>query len=412
MAAVASADLDVRGLRADFPVLRQQVHGDKPLAYLDNAASAQKPEAVIAAVEDCYRQYYANIHRGVHELSVRSTERYEQTRDKVCAWINASRREEIVFVRGTTEAINLVASSYGGRLGTGDEILITGMEHHSNIVPWQLLAARSGARLRYIPLTDSGELDTSGISELLGARTRILAITHAANALGTINDVKSLCAMARQHGAITLVDGAQAVPHIAVDVRQLGCDFYAFSGHKMFAPSGTGVLYGRYDLLAEMPPWQGGGDMIIEVSMESSSYSTPPARFEAGTPNIVGVIGLGAAIDYLRQLDRETLLHHENSLLEAATRQLQDIPGIRLVGTAASKCAIVSFVVPGVHAHDVGTVLDMDGIAVRAGHHCSMPVMQRFQVAATVRASFAFYNSHEEVDRMVSSVRKAVDMFK
>ena len=411
MSAVVAAEFDVHKLRADFPVLRQSVHG-QPLAYLDNAASAQKPEAVLAAVDDCYRRYYSNIHRGVHALSACCTERYEQVRDKACDWINANRREEIVFVRGTTEAINLVANSYGGRLGPGDEVLITGMEHHSNIVPWQMLCERSGSRLRHIPLTDAGELDTSGINELLGSKTKVLAITHVANSLGTINDIRALGEEAHRHGAVVVVDGAQAVPHMAVDVQQLGCDFYAFSGHKMFAPSGVGVLYGRYDLLAEMPPWQGGGDMIAEVSMERSSYSAPPAKFEAGTPNIAGVIGLGAAIDYMRSQDMEALCRHERELLDYATQQLLALPEVRLIGTAANKCALVSFVVDGVHAHDVGTVLDADGIAVRAGHHCSMPVMRRFMVAATVRASFALYNTHQEIDRMVQSVGKAAEMFK
>ncbi|MGV0005043.1 MAG: cysteine desulfurase, partial [Candidatus Porifericomitaceae bacterium WSBS_2022_MAG_OTU9] len=339
-------------------------------------------------------------------------DRYEQVRDDVCSWINASRREEIIFVRGTTEAINLVAHSYGGKLGPGDEVLITGMEHHSNIVPWQLLCERSGASLKYIPLTDQGELDTGNIANVLGKNTRVLAITHVANSIGTINDISDLSARAHRCGAVVLVDGAQAVPHMAIDVRQLGCDFYAFSGHKLFAPTGIGVLYGRYDLLTEMPPWQGGGDMIAEVTMERSSYSHPPAKFEAGTPNIAGVIGLGAAINYMQGQDADALHHHENELLENATQQLLEVPGLRLIGTAANKCAIVSFVVDGVHAHDVGTVLDRQGVAVRAGHHCSMPVMQRYKVAATVRASFAFYNTHDEVDRLAVGVRKTMEIFK
>lgn len=411
MSSVVSSTFDVQQARANFPILQRQVHGH-PLAYLDNAASAQKPEVVISAVRDCYRQYYANIHRGIHELSVQATERYEQVRDDVCSWINASRREEIIFVRGTTEAINLVAHSYGSKLGPGDEVLITGMEHHSNIVPWQLLCERSGASLKYIPLTDQGELDTSNIDNMLGENTRVLAITHVANSIGTINDISGLSARAHRCGAVVLVDGAQAVPHMAIDVRQLGCDFYAFSGHKLFAPTGVGVLYGRYDLLNEMPPWQGGGDMIVEVTMERSSYSPPPAKFEAGTPNIAGVIGLGAAINYMQQQDGDALHHHENELLENATQQLLKVPGLRLIGTAANKCSIVSFVVDGIHPHDIGTILDRQGVAVRAGHHCSMPVMQRYKVAATVRASFAFYNSHDEVDRLAAAVRNSVEVFK
>lgn len=408
--AMSPATFDPLRARADFPILRQPVHG-KPLVYLDNAATSQKPQSVI----DCEAHYYAalnaNIHRGVHLLSQRATEAYEAARDTVRQFIHAARREEIVFVRGTTEAINLVAASYGQRLRAGDEILVSEMEHHSNIVPWQLACERSGARLRVAPFDDAGELVPEAFERLLGPRTRLVAVTHVSNALGTINPIRRIVELAHSRGVPVLVDGAQAVPHLAVDVQALGCDFYAFSGHKLYGPTGVGVLYAKAALLESMPPYQGGGDMIREVRFAGTTYNDLPYKFEAGTPNIAGVIGLGAAIDYVSALGLEAIAAHEHALLAYATAQARETRGLRLIGTARDKASILSFVLDGVHAHDVGTILDAEGVAVRTGHHCAMPVMEHFGLPATVRASFACYNTHAEVDALFRAIRKAQEVF-
>ncbi|KJK10239.1 cysteine sulfinate desulfinase [Burkholderiaceae bacterium 16] len=408
--AVPAAGLDVMRLRRDFPILRQTVNG-KPLVYLDNAATSQKPQSVI----DCEARYYAalnaNIHRGVHTLSQLATDAYEAARDAVQGLINAARREEIVFVRGATEAINLVAASYGQRLRPGDEILISAMEHHSNIVPWQLACERTGAILRVAPINDAGELLLEAFERLLGPRTRLVAVTHLSNALGTVNPVRYLIELAHARGIPVLVDGAQAVPHLNVDVQALDCDFYAFSGHKLYGPTGIGVLYGKAALLDAMPPYQGGGDMIREVTFRKTTYNELPFKFEAGTPNIAGVIGLGAAIGYVSAIGLDAIAAHEHALLAYATGQAAQIAGLRIIGTAADKASILSFVLDGVHPHDAGTILDLEGVAVRAGHHCAMPVMERFGVPATVRASFALYNTRDEVDALFRAVRKSREVF-
>jgi cysteine desulfurase/selenocysteine lyase len=398
-------------LRDDFPALQQSVNG-KPLVYLDNAASTQCPQAVLDAIVQQQGLDHANVHRGVHALAERATMAFEGARDKVKTFINAARREEIVFTRGTTESINLVASSLGGSLlGPGDEVLISGMEHHSNIVPWQLVCAKTGATLVPVPITSQGEIDIDAFDRLLGENTRIVALTHVSNALGTINPIKSLAARAKAAGAVVLIDGAQAVPHFPVDVRDLGCDFYAFSGHKMFAGTGTGVLYGRADLLDRMPPYQGGGEMILTVSFESSTYNALPYKFEAGTPNITGAVALGAAIDYLGALDAAAVERHETDLLQYATSALEEIDGLRIIGTAPAKAGVVSFVIDGVHAHDLGTIVNDEGVAIRTGHHCAMPVMEFFGVAATARASLAFYNQRADIDRLVIGLRNAQELF-
>lgn len=397
-------------LRADFPIFERMVHG-KPLVYLDNGATSQKPRCVIEAEAHYYARLNANVHRGVHRLSQEATDVYEAARDGVQRFLNAARREEIVFVRGTTEAINLVANSYGARFKPGDEILITGMEHHSNIVPWQLACERTGAVLRVAPVNDRGELIVEEFARLLGPRTRFVALTHVSNALGTINPVRELVAMAHECGAPVLLDGAQAVPHLAVDVRALDCDFYAFSGHKLYGPTGIGVLYGKAALLDAMPPWQGGGDMIREVSFAGTTWNDLPYKFEAGTPNIAGAVGLGAAIRYLSDIGLERVAAHERALLAYATAQARAIPGLRLIGTARDKAAILSFVLEDVHAHDVGTILDLEGVAVRTGHHCAMPLMERFGVPATVRASFALYNTREDVDTLFAALHKVGEVF-
>jgi cysteine desulfurase / selenocysteine lyase len=401
---------DVARLREDFPILRRQVHG-RPLVYFDNAATSQKPQRVIDAEARYYAELNANIHRGVHALSQQATDAYEAARDTVRRFINAAQREEVVFVRGTTEAINLVAASYGQRLRPGDEILITEMEHHSNIVPWQLLCERSGAVLRVAAIDDAGELMLAEFERQLNARTRLVAVTHVSNALGTINAVQRIVEMAHANGVVVLVDGAQAVPHLAIDVRLLGCDFYAFSGHKLYGPTGVGVLYGKRALLEAMPPYQGGGDMIRQVTFAKTSYNDLPYKFEAGTPNIAGVIGLGVAIAYLSAIGLDAIAAHEHDLLAYATAQARAVPGLRLVGTAKDKASILSFVLDGVHPHDAGTVLDSEGVAVRTGHHCAMPVMAHFHVPATVRASFALYNTRSEVDALFRAVRKAQEVF-
>ena len=411
MTAAAAPALDVERVRKDFPILSRRVKG-KPLVYLDNAATSQKPRPVIEAVSRFYSAENANIHRGIHHLSERATAAYDAVRARVARFVNAAAPEEIVFTRGTTESINLVAGSWGrSALAAGDEILITGMEHHSNIVPWQLLAAATGATIRAVPLTDSGELDLDAFDRLLSDRTRLLAVVHLSNALGTINPVRDLVARARDRGVVTLVDGAQSAPHLPVDVQALGCDFFAFSGHKVFGPTGVGVLYGRAELLGRMPPWQGGGDMIETVTLERSTWAPPPARFEAGTPMIAEVMGLGAALEYVESIGRPAIGAWEEELLAYATERVRELDGFRIIGTAPAKASVLSFVVDGVHPHDGGAVLDDDGLAIRAGHHSAPPVMQRFGVPATARASFAFYNTREEIDALVRSLRRVRGLF-
>jgi cysteine desulfurase/selenocysteine lyase len=407
----ADPAFDVARWRADFPILRKRVH-DRPLAYLDNAATTQKPHAVIDAEARYYACDNANVHRGVHALSQAATDAYEAARSKVRRFINARAVEEIVFVRGTTEAINLVAQSYARPLlSPGDEILVSAMEHHSNIVPWQLACEQTGGSLKVIPISDAGELDMEAFAALLGPRTRLVAITQLSNALGTIPPVERIIAAAHAKGIPVLVDGAQAVSHLAVDVGALDCDFYAFSGHKIFGPTGIGVLYGKAALLDAMPPYQGGGDMIRTVTFEKTAYSDPPYKFEAGTPNIAGTIGLGAALDYVSSVGMEAIAAHERDLLAYATSEASRIPGLRIVGTAKDKASILSFVLQGVHAHDVGTILDQEGVAIRAGHHCAMPLMQRFGIAGTARASFALYNTRDEVDALIAGIDQARRMF-
>ncbi|AEI80480.1 cysteine desulfurase SufS [Cupriavidus necator N-1] len=408
--ALTVASPEVERLRQDFPILRQTVNG-KPLVYLDNAATTQKPQSVIDSEAHYYGALNANIHRGVHTLSQRATDAYEAARDAVRDLINAAGREEIVFVRGTTEAINLVAATFGQRLRPGDEILISAMEHHSNIVPWQLACQRTGALLQVAPINDAGELMLEQFAQLLGSRTRLVALTHLSNALGTVNPVRHIIELAHFHGIPVLIDGAQAVPHLKVDVQALDCDFYAFSGHKLYGPTGVGVLYGKAALLDAMPPYQGGGDMIREVTFRKTTYNGLPYKFEAGTPNIAGVIALGAAIRYVRAVGLEAIAAHEHALLAYAGAQAARIAGLRMIGTAADRASILSFTLDGIHPHDVGTILDQHGVAVRAGHHCAMPVMERFGVPATVRASFALYNTREEVDALFAAVRAAQEVF-
>lgn len=403
--------LDIERLRADFPILAQQIHG-QPLVYLDNAATAQKPLAVIQTLDRYYREYNANIHRGVHTLSERATAAHDDARGKVRNFINAASAREIIFTRGTTESINLVAQSYGrANFKAGDEILITEMEHHSNIVPWQILCEQTGAELRVVPIDDNGEVMLEDFERLLGPKTRLVSIVHVSNALGTINPVRDMTARAHAHGAVVLVDGAQAVPHGHVDVREIDCDFYAFSGHKLFGPTGIGVLYGREKLLDAMPPYQGGGDMIKMVTFDKTVYNDLPHKFEAGTPHIAGAIGLGAAIDYVSGLGLAAIQAHEHDLLEYAAAAVAAVDGVRLIGTAAARVGVLSFIMDGIHPHDLGTILDHDGIAIRAGHHCAMPVMDRFGVPATARASFAFYNTKQEVDLLVRGLEKAKKVF-
>ncbi|NQZ53111.1 MAG: cysteine desulfurase [Piscirickettsiaceae bacterium] len=403
--------LDLQAIRQEFPILDQNVNGH-PLVYLDNAASSQKPIQVIDAVADYYRKDNANVHRGVHRLSQRATDAYEGARDKVRGFINAKSDKEIIFVRGATEAINLVAQSFvRPQLQAGDEILISHLEHHANIVPWQILCEQTGAKLKVIPMTEVGELDLSTFDDLLTTRTKILAVGHVSNALGTINPVKEMIVKAHAKNIPVLLDGAQAVPHMVVDVQDLDCDFYVFSGHKMFAPTGIGALYGKQDLLEEMPPWQGGGDMILSVSFEHTQYNELPYKFEAGTPNIAGAIGFGAAIDYMQNLGVSNLAEHEHNLLIAATEKLNAIDGVRIIGTAEHKASVLSFMIDGVHPHDVGTIFDQQGVAIRTGHHCAQPVMQFYGIPATARASFAFYNTIEEVDSLVSGIKKVQELF-
>ena len=407
----AHGQFDVARWRADFPILKQTVHG-KPLVYLDNAATSQKPQGVI----DCESRYYAtlnaNIHRGVHDLSQRATEAYEAAREKVRGFINAADKKEIVFVRGATEAINLVAHSYGrSRFKPGDEILLTEMEHHSNIVPWQLLCEQTGAVLRVAPIEDAGDLRMDEFEKLVSPRTKLVAVAHVSNALGTVNPVRRIVELAHSVGAPVLVDGAQAVPHLKVDVRALDCDFYAFSGHKLYGPTGIGVLYGKAALLEAMPPYQGGGDMISQVTFNKTLYNTLPFKFEAGTPNIAGGIGLGAAIDYVVAIGLDAITAHEHELLDYATRCAAEVPGMTVIGTARDKAGILSFTLDGVHPHDIGTILDFEGIAIRTGHHCAMPVMEHFRVPATARASFALYNTRGEIDALFHGLRKVKELF-
>ena len=410
-AGVASVPLDVEAVRADFPILSRAVHG-RPLVYLDNAASSQKPRAVIDAERAVYEEYYANVHRGVHQLSMQSTDAYEGARAKVQRFLGAASTREIVFTRGTTEGINLVAASYGrANVGAGDEVLITGLEHHSNIVPWQMLCDEKGARLRVAPIDDDGAVVMDELARLVSPRTKIVAVSHVSNALGTVSPVKRMAEIAHAASAVILVDGAQAVPHLKVDVRALDCDFYAMSSHKLYGPSGVGVLYGRQRLLEAMPPYQGGGDMILSVTFEKTTYNELPYKFEAGTPNIAGVIGLGAAIDYVSGIGLERVAAHEHDLLAYATERLSAVPGLRIVGTAPGKAAVVSFVLEGVHPHDIGTVLDYEGVAVRTGHHCAQPVMDRYCLPATARASFGVYNTRHEVDVLVEGLQKVKELF-
>ncbi|HJU72708.1 MAG TPA: cysteine desulfurase [Gemmatimonadaceae bacterium] len=401
---------DVERVRKDFPILTTKAH-EKPLVYLDNAATSQKPWPVIKALHDFYETSNANVHRGVHWLSEKATALYEGTREKVRAYFNANSTKEIIYTHGTTEGINLVANSYGASLVAGDEIIISELEHHSNIVPWQMLCERTGARLRVAPIDDDGQLLFDAFEQLLTDRTRIVAMAHVSNSLGSVLPVREVIQKAHAAGAVVMLDGAQRAPHHRIDVQALGCDFYVCSGHKMYGPTGAGILYGRQELLDRMPPWMGGGDMIESVSFERTTYAGLPARFEAGTPDIAAVAGLSAALDYMSCLDFDALNAHEHSLMVEASERLAEIPGVRLIGTAKEKAAVVSFVVEGVHAHDVASVLDFNGVAVRAGHHCTQPLMRRMGVTATARASFAMYNTHQEVDALIAGLHDVKRVF-
>jgi len=407
----AACGLDLEKIRAHFPILAERIHG-KPLVYLDNAATSQKPRAVIDAIVRYYERDNANVHRGVHTLSVRATEAHDEARETVRRFIQAADANEIIFVRGATEAINLVAQTYGRQnVGSGDEVLITAMEHHSNIVPWQILCEEKGARLVVAPINDAGELDLDAFERLLSPRTRMVAVAHVSNALGTVNPLRKMIHMVHAHDIPVLVDGAQAVPHLPLDVQALGCDFYAFSGHKVYGPTGIGVLYGKEEILAEMPPYQGGGDMISSVTFEKTTYNVVPYKFEAGTPDIAGAVGLGAALTYINDIGMERVAAHEHDLLTYASDAVGSIPGVRLVGTARERAGVLSFVLEGVHPHDLGTVLDREGVAIRTGHHCAQPVMDRFGIDATARASFAVYNTREEIDALVDGILKAREVF-
>lgn len=402
---------DVNRVRSDFPILNRLIYG-KPLVYLDNAATSQKPRSVIDAEARFYEEENANIHRGVHWLSEKATQSYEQSREKIGKFLGASDPREIVFVRGTTEAINLVAQTFGRKnVSAGDEVLITGMEHHSNIVPWQMLCTEKGAQLRVAPINDRGELLLDQLERLLTPKTKLLAITHVSNALGTINPLREIIRRAHRRDIPVVVDGAQAVQHLRVDVQELDCDFYAFSGHKMYGPTGIGALYGKRQLLEDMPPYQGGGDMILSVTFEKTVYNKVPHKFEAGTPNMAGAVGLGAAIDYLGSLERDEVHEHEHDLLSYGTKQLERIPGLKIIGSASKKTGVIAFVMEGIHAHDIGTILDREGIAIRTGHHCAQPLMHRFGVAATARASFGLYNTRAEVDALAQGLEGARKVF-
>ncbi len=403
---------DVAALRRDFPILATKVYG-KPLVYLDNAASAQKPLVVIDAERDVYERCYANIHRGVHWLSVHATDAYDAAREKTRRFVNAREAHEILFLRGTTEAVNLVAQTYGRRnVGAGDEILITGLEHHSNIVPWQMVCEEKGARLRVVPLDETGDVDPDVLERMLTPRTKLVSVAHLSNALGTVLPVKRIAALAHARGIPVFVDGAQAVPRMTVDVQDLDCDFYAFSSHKIYGPTGVGVLYGKTSLLEAMPPWQGGGDMIRSVTFEKTTYNALPYKFEAGTPNIAGGIAFGAALDYVSAVGLDRIAAHEHDLLAYATTQMSAIEGLKIIGTAREKAGVLSFVLDGAHPHDIGTVLDREGIAIRTGHHCAQPVMDRYGLPATARASFGLYNTRGEVDALVAAIHKVIGMFR
>lgn len=407
---VTAAPWNVEKVRSDFPILSQRVR-NHPLVYLDNAATSQKPQVVIDRVAKYYREENANIHRGVHMLSEKATDEYEGAREKIRQFIGANNIHEIIFTRGTTESINLVAQTFGRKnIGKGDEILISHMEHHSNIVPWQMLCEHTGAKLKVIPIHDSGEIDQEEFKKLLTPKTRLLSVVHVSNSLGTVNPVKEMISTAHNQGVPVLLDGAQSVPHLKVDVQDLDCDFYCFSGHKLFGPTGIGVLYGKEKFLEAMPPYQGGGDMIRQVTFEKTTYNQLPYKFEAGTPNISGAIGLGAAIDYLNGLNFSALATYEHQLLEYATERLLEIDGTRIIGTAKNKASVLSFVMENIHPHDIGTILDDEGIAIRTGHHCTMPLMIRFGVPATARASMAFYNTTEEVDRLMAALKKVKEV--
>jgi len=406
-----AAGFNVDTVRADFPILTEQVHG-KPLVYPDSANTSQKPVSVLQAMDHYYRHANANIHRATHLLSERATALYEGSRAKAAMFLNAPDPHTIVLTKGTTDGLNLVAQSYGrSTLKAGDEILLTWLEHHSNIVPWQMVAEQTGAVIKVVPINDAGELDLDQYAALLSSRTKILAVGHVSNALGTINPIKAMIAQAHAAGAVVVVDGAQAVPHLVVDVQDLDCDFYVLSSHKMFGPTGTGVLYGRASLLEAMPPYQGGGDMIASVTFEKTLYNQVPYKFEAGTPNMAGVVGLGAAIDYLAGIDREAALAHEDAVLDYATTQVRQIPGSRIVGEAGHKTGVLSFVLEGVHPHDAGTILDQQGVAVRTGQHCAQPVMDRFGIPATIRASLGIYNTREDIDALVRGLHKVRELF-
>ena len=410
-AAGSASPLDVAAIRRDFPILLQQVHGTR-LVYLDNASTTQKPQTVIDRVARFYLEENANVHRGVHWLSERATDAYEGARTTVARFLNARTPQEIVFVRGTTEAVNLVAATYGrSHVGQDDEVVISAMEHHSNIVPWQILCEQAGARLRIIPVTDTGDLDLDAYESLLTDRTRIVSVVHVSNVLGTVNPVGEVVRLAHRRGIPVFVDGAQAAAHMPIDVQAIGCDFYACSGHKMFGPTGIGVLYGTSDRLESMPPYQGGGDMIRSVTFEHTSYASAPYRFEAGTPHIAGAVGLAAAIDYLDAIGLDRIAAHEHDLLEAATDAVARIPGVRIFGTAADKAGVLSFVLEGVHPHDIGTILDREGVAIRAGHHCCQPLMDRLGVPATARASLALYNTRADIDRLSAALQTARGLF-
>ena len=403
--------LDVAKIRADFPILKQLIHG-KPLVYLDNAATSQKPQAVIDSLVQYYTTTNANVHRGVHTLSQQATEDYEGARAKVRQFIGAAEDREIIFVRGTTEGINLVAQTYGRQnIGPGDEIIVSNMEHHSNIVPWQMLCEEKGAHLLVVPINDDGELLLDEYEKLLGPRTKLVSMVHQSNSLGTILPVEQIIAMAHSHGVPVLLDGAQSVPHLPVNVQQLGCDFLVFSGHKLYGPTGIGVLYGKAELLEAMPPFQGGGEMIKSVTFEKTIYNDLPNKFEAGTPNIAGAIALGAAIDYVTELGIDRIQAYEHELLEYGTQALSDISSLRIIGTAAEKAGVLSFVMDGVHPHDIGTILDTEGVAIRTGHHCTQPLMERFQIPATARASLAFYNTREDIDALVKAIDRVIEVF-
>lgn len=400
-----------KALRNDFPILKEKMRG-KPLVYLDSAASAQKPQVVIDAISDFYSKGYANIHRGVYKLSQDATEAYEHARNIVRDFIGAAQSREIIFTRGTTEAINLVAQTYGrSALGQGDEILVTEMEHHSNIVPWQILCEQTGAKLVVAPMDDTGTLILKRFAELISENTKLVAVSHVSNALGTINPVREIIELAHAKNIPVLLDGAQATPHMPVDVQALDVDFYAFSGHKVYGPTGIGVLYGKAALLEAMPPYQGGGDMILSVTFEKTDYNEIPHKFEAGTPDIAGVIGLGVALEYLQDIGMDRLAAHEAALLSYATEKLEEIPQVSIIGTAKEKAAVISFAVEGIHPHDLATIFDQDGVAIRAGHHCAQPVMEHFGVPATARASFGLYNNFEDVDMLVKTIQHAIEVF-